>query len=121
MVEKFSPSWISCLDESMSKWLGQYMCPGFMCVPRKPWPYGNEYHTIACRESQIIYNADLVEGKDEPRQCPQKKLSLEKQLAVCSDCQSHFFTQARLLFLILGFVFLVGLLKCESMACLVKP
>ncbi len=62
MVEKFSPSWISCLDESMSKWLGQYTCPGFMCVPRKPWPYGNEYHTIACGESQIIYNVDLVEG-----------------------------------------------------------
>jgi len=36
MAEKVSPSWISCLDESMSKWLCQWTCPGFMCVSRKP-------------------------------------------------------------------------------------
>jgi len=37
METNFSPSWISCLDESMSKWLLKYTCPGYMCVPRKPW------------------------------------------------------------------------------------
>ncbi len=38
--------WLSCLDESMSSWLSKF-CPGFMCVPRKPHPFGKEYHTIA--------------------------------------------------------------------------
>ena len=34
MEKKFTPAWVSCLDESMSKWLNEYTCPGFMCVPR---------------------------------------------------------------------------------------
>jgi len=73
MMRKFSPSWISCLDESMSKWVGKYSCPGFMCVPRKPWPLGNEYHTIACGTSGVLYQVELVEGKDTPRQAPPKQ------------------------------------------------
>ena len=36
MGENFSPSWISCLDESMMFWVSKYTCPGFMVVPRKP-------------------------------------------------------------------------------------
>ena len=64
MKEKFSPSWVTCLDESMSKWIVNFTCPGFMCVPRKPWPMGNEYHTIFCGETKIMFQAELVEGKD---------------------------------------------------------
>jgi hypothetical protein len=36
--------WISCLDESTSTWANKYTCPGYMFVPRKPWPFGTEYH-----------------------------------------------------------------------------
>jgi len=68
MMATFSSSLVSCLDKSMSKWVNQFTCPGFMVVPRKPWPFGNEYHTIACSETEIIYYIDLVEGKDEPRE-----------------------------------------------------
>ena len=46
MLMNFSPSWINCIDESMSKWVNEYTCPGFMFVPRKPWPFGNEYEMI---------------------------------------------------------------------------
>jgi len=67
-AKNFMPGWVNCLDESISKWLGKYTCPGFMCIPRKPWPFGNEYHTICCGVSGILYAAELVEGKDEPRQ-----------------------------------------------------
>lgn len=61
-------SWISCLDESMSSWLSKY-CPGFMVVPRKPHPFGNEYHTIADgdRGHPIMFQIKLVEGKDRPK------------------------------------------------------
>ena len=38
--------WLSCLDESMNSWLNKF-CPGFMSLPRKPHPFGNEYHSIA--------------------------------------------------------------------------
>ena len=68
MYKKFSPSWISVLDESMSKWLSEYTCPGFMCVPRKPWPLGNEWHSIYCAQSGVMYAVELVEGKDHPKE-----------------------------------------------------
>mmetsp|Transcript_23720 Transcript_23720/g.24179 ORF Transcript_23720/g.24179 Transcript_23720/m.24179 type:complete len:174 (-) Transcript_23720:705-1226(-) len=72
---KFSAAWISCLDKSMSKWVSQITCPGHMCVPRKPWPLGNEYHTIACGLSSILYALELAEGKDTPCQRRAKDFS----------------------------------------------
>lgn len=67
MATNFVPSWVSCLDESMSPWTNKYTCPGFMFVPRKPHTYGNEYHTICCCKTGILYQLELVEGKDAPR------------------------------------------------------
>ena len=64
MAENFLPSWINVIDESMSKWINEYTCPGFMFVPRKPWPFGNEYHDAGCAESDIIWQVELREGKD---------------------------------------------------------
>ena len=66
MKEKFTPSWITCLDESMSTWANKFTCPGYMFVPRKPWPFGNEYHTICCAVCGILFGIELVEGKDKP-------------------------------------------------------
>ena len=43
---EYVPSWINCLEESMNIFLNKFF-PGFMCVPSKPHPFGNEYHSIA--------------------------------------------------------------------------
>jgi Transposase IS4 len=59
---------VTTLDESMSVWNTHYTCPGFMVVPRKPHPLGNEYHTIACGLLGILFKMELVEGKDTPTQ-----------------------------------------------------
>ncbi len=59
----------------MSKWVGKFTCPGFMCVPRKHWPLGNEYHTISCGRSGILYSLEIVEGKDEPKEAAPKEFS----------------------------------------------
>ena len=67
MAEQFTPSWVSCLDESMSPWTNKYSCPGWMFVPRKPHPFGNEYHSVCCSMSGIMWGIELVEGKDAPR------------------------------------------------------
>jgi Transposase IS4 len=64
MSLNFEPSWVSCLDESMSIWTNPWTCPGYMYVPRKPHPMGNEYHTVCCGESGVLYQLELVEGKD---------------------------------------------------------
>jgi hypothetical protein len=68
MAENFMPSWINCIDESMSVWFSEYTCPGWMSVPRKPHPFGNEYQTACCGKSGILWALELVEGKDRPRQ-----------------------------------------------------
>ena len=62
MVENIVPGYMNCLDESMSIWTNKFTCPGFMFVPHKPWPFGNEYHTVCCCTSGIMWGIDLVEG-----------------------------------------------------------
>ena len=57
----------------MSKWVGKFTCPGFCCVPRKPWPLSNENHTIACGVSGALYYAKLVKGRGEPKDDPAKE------------------------------------------------
>ena len=54
MGTQFSSAWINCIDKSMSKWVNEYTCPGFMYVPRKPWPFGNKYHDAGCADSDIM-------------------------------------------------------------------
>jgi Transposase IS4 len=70
IAENFSPSWISCLDESMMEWTSKYTCPGFMFVLRKPHPFGNEWHSICCGHSGIMFAVELVEGRDHPPNVP---------------------------------------------------
>ena len=73
MVENFVPGYMNCLDESMSIWTNKFTCPGFVFIPHKPWPFGNEYHTICCCTSNIMWGIDLVEGKDCPRALGQQE------------------------------------------------
>ena len=75
MSKKFMPGWVSCLDESMSPWTNKYTCPGHMFVPRKPWPLGNEYHSICCCTSGVMFAVELVEGKDRPKEIDPPKYS----------------------------------------------
>ena len=69
----FSPGFMNCLDEPMSVWTNKFTCPGFMFVPRKPWPFGNEYHTVCCCSSGIMWGIELVEGKDWPPELSQQE------------------------------------------------
>jgi xylulokinase len=61
----FIPSGTVCLDESMVKHHNERI-PGFMHVPRKPTPLGNEYHTICDAETRILFGIELVEGRSRP-------------------------------------------------------
>jgi len=72
---KFVPSWATCLDESMSIWLSKYTCPGWLCVERKPHPFGNEHHSICCGLSGVMFGIELVEGNDEPPERPRPAYS----------------------------------------------
>ena len=63
MAENFLPSWINVIDESMSKWVNEYTCPGFMFVPREPWPFRKEFHDAGCADSGIIYLTSQTERR----------------------------------------------------------
>ena len=71
-AEEFNPSWINVLDGIMMEWFNKY-APGFMCVERKPYPFGNERHTISCGLTSILWRAQIVEGKDRPQQIGQRE------------------------------------------------
>ena len=71
----FSPGWVNCLDKSTSVWTNQWTCPGWMFVPRKSHPMGNEYHSMCIGLSGVMYSIELVEGKDRPQQLPPKEHS----------------------------------------------
>lgn len=115
MLDCFSPGWISCLDESMSKWLNEYTCPGFMVVPRKPWPIGNEYHTIACGVSGLLYAMELVEGKDEPRERPRKEFqNLGKTVGLLLRLTRSLWGTGKTIVLDSGFCVLKGIVELKK-------
>ena len=72
MVLQLFPSWIDVLGESMMEWFNKW-APGFMCVGRKPHPFGNDRHTICCALTSIMWRAKIVEGNDRPTQLGPKK------------------------------------------------
>ena len=70
---EYVPYWLNCLYKSMNSFLNKF-CPGFMCVPRKPHPFGNEYHSIVdgvtekgLEDKPIMWRVKLQEGKDHPK------------------------------------------------------
>ena len=62
----FEPSWVIMLDESMQERISKCTCPARMCVGHKPYPFGNERHSIACGLSDIMWFADIVERRYRP-------------------------------------------------------
>lgn len=68
MARIFVSRRVVCLDESMSIWLNQRTCPGWVYCQRKPHPCENEYHTACCVESGILFSIKIVEGKGRPQE-----------------------------------------------------
>jgi hypothetical protein len=60
----FSPSLVTFLDKPMSVWTNMWTCPGWMFVLQNPHPMGNEFLSICCGFSGIMFAIKLVQGKD---------------------------------------------------------
>ncbi len=78
-----------CLDKSMYIWFQQWTCPGWMFFPRKPHPFGNQYHTACCGLSGILFFMEMVEGKDWLPQLGAPELSVRvvgKLVVYCGIC-----------------------------------
>ena len=72
LAQQFLTSWINVLDESMMEWFNKW-APGFMCVGRKPHPFGNYWHTICCALTSILWREQIGDGKDRPSELGKKK------------------------------------------------
>lgn len=70
MWHTFHCGWVACLDESMPIWMNQLTCPGWMVMPRKPHPFGNEYITICCGLCGVLFHMEMVEGRHRPTSMP---------------------------------------------------
>ena len=115
MSLNFSPSWVSCLDESMSQWRNRYTCPGFMFVPRKPWPFGNEYHTVCCGQSRIMWGLELVEGQDaRPNVRPEFEELGGKTIGLLVRMTRPIWFKGDVLVLDSGFCVLEGLIELRK-------
>ena len=116
MTEVFNPAWVSCLDESMSVWTSKFSCPGWIFVPRKPHPMGNEYHTICCGQTRILYQLELVEGKDRPVELgplPYENLG-GKTVGLLLRLTRPIHTSGRCVILDSGFCVLKGLIELRK-------
>ena len=114
MMEQFTPSWVNCLDESMSTWTNKYSCPGWMFVPRKPWPFGNEYHTVCCSLSGILWQMELVEGKDSPSQIVPKFSKEGKTVGLLLRVLEPIFAKGMVVILNSGFCVLRGIIELKK-------
>ena len=115
MDDVFFPSWVTCLDESMSIWSNRWTCPGWVFCPRKPHPFGNEYHDIACGVSNILFRILLVEGKDSPTQRPEGEFEKYGKTThlLLELCRTIFFS-GRVVILDSGFCVLKALTKLRE-------
>ncbi len=85
----FDPSWISSLDQSLVTFLNEFFL-NWVCAKCKPRPFGNEYHSIACCISKIIFHIELVKTKKEqPKEGKCSKPELEYANDCCSLLWSH--------------------------------
>ena len=110
-----SPSWKNCLDESMSKWLNEYTCPGFMFVPRKPWPFGNEWHDIGCADTNVIWQLEIREGKDQPHELPKQHDNKGKTVGTLLHLTKPIHGSGKLVVLDSGFCVLQGLVELKKL------
>ena len=116
MLDIFTASWISCLDESISIWTNRWTCPGWTFVPRKPHPFGNEYHTICCGETGILYEMEMVEGKDMPKEIKEarKVKRGEETIGLLLRLTRSLYSTGKVVVLDSGFCVLRGLTELRK-------
>ena len=115
MAAVFSPGWVTCLDESMSIWFNRWTCPGWVYCPRKPHPFGNEYHDICCGLSNILFRILLVEGKDKPQNKPPSEFERYGPTThLLLECCRTIFHTGRVVILDSGFCVLKAIVKLRE-------
>ena len=97
----------------MSVWHNKWTCPGYVFCPQKPHPFGNEYHTICCGLSGLLFAVEMVEGKDRPSELesdPRTKKTTNLLLRLCKK----LFGTGKVVILDSGFCVLQALIELRK-------
>ncbi len=95
-------------------WINKYTCPGFIFHPRKPWPFGNKYHTIEGALSGILYDLEIVKEKDQPQEMRSgfNEMGTTSGLLVCLT--NKLWRTGKIVVLDSGFCILQGLVELKK-------
>jgi hypothetical protein len=59
-------SYISCLEELMSRCTNPFSCQGYIYMPGKLHQFGDEYYSVPCGLIRKMWAIKLVKSKDGP-------------------------------------------------------
>jgi hypothetical protein len=113
MAQTFVAAWIVCLDMSMSIWHSKWTCPGWVFCPRKPHPFGNEYHSACCGISTILFVIEMVEGKNAPDLLCRPYKAMGKTAGLLLRMLSSYFGTGRYIVLDSGFCVLKAIVEAK--------
>ena len=113
MSKKFVPSWINCLNESMSVWRNRWTCPGYVFCTRNSKIFGNEYHDICCDESGIKFALEMVEGKNRPKELSNDPKN-QRTIELLKRLYKNLYGTGSVLILDSGFCVLNGLVELRK-------
>ena len=85
-----------------------------MFVPRKLWPFGNEYHTVCSCATGIMWGIDLVEGKDPHQMGQQKYDDLGATVGLLLWLLAPIFFNGSVVILDSGFCVLKGIIELHK-------
>jgi hypothetical protein len=81
-----------------------------MVVPRKPWLFGNEYHTACCGMVGIKFWAELVEGKNARKEYD----DLGKTVGLLLRMMKPIWNTGKVIVLDSGFCILKGIIELKK-------
>ena len=86
-----------------------------MFFPRKPHPFGNEYHTACCGLTGILFVMEMVEGKDRPKELGKAEFEhLGKTVGLLLRMLKSIFHTGRYIILDSGFCVLKALIELKK-------
>ena len=83
-------------------------------MPRKLWPFGNEYYTVCCSLSGILWQMELVEGKDSPSEIIPKYNNQGKTVGLLLRVLEPICTRGKVVILDSGFCMLKGIVELKK-------
>ena len=116
MTEIFTPGWSCCLDESMPIWCNRLSCPGWVFCFRKSHPWDNEYHSIICGTSGIMFGIEMVKGNHRPKEIPEDPTNAKGNTVglLLRMCRS-IYNSGRVVILDSGFCVLQALIELRKL------